>query len=331
MCMHKRKTAVRYMLVSAIFPILFIIGLVITTYSSIGEIREHTMYDHQMIEDRKWDMIENTLEENVQKARINANAVKQKISSDLLAEYSGHMFDLHKDLVTKSDSPAFKIFDNDIKDVYLNNNSENNRVFVANKTGILADRGYVSSSKESRDWDAEIKSKLNSELASKAVSMILTKNKEMIYWKPDTAIDDTSYNIPDPSIRELRNVYQAYGIEELKNYDILVPVYITNDGDILGVPDVDLHGKQIVNDKIIVIQEFSIYDAIMQHRDDIERYNAYAKDCDVNMESAIANKMMAFGLLVVLAFCALLAILYGSNTIIKWGGGDASSDGSNNS
>lgn len=319
-CKHIK--AVRLMLVLAIFPLIFIIGLTASTYNDIEEIRMHKIYDIQQFEDRKWDMIENIIEENEQKAKINANGVKQKITSDLLVAYSGRLLELHQDLLVKGDSLAYKIMNDDIKDVYLNAQNENNRVYVANRTGILADRGYRSSEKSSRDWDVEVKSKLNSELASKAVSMILTKDNEMIYWKPDTAKEDNNSNT-DPSMAALKSVYRNYGIDGLKNYDILVPVYITNDGDIFGIADVDLHGKKVDNDKIIVIQEFSIYDAVMLHKDDIERYDAYAKDCEQTTGIVIRNKMIGFCFLVLLAFGSLIATIQGANLFIKWGGDGA--------
>ena len=330
--MCKRKSAVRILMVLALFPVTIMLALIFYSYSSIQDERSRASHEVQQIDARKWDMIENIIEENEQKARIQADGVKVKIMSDLLTVYDGRMNILHDDLAAKSNSPAFKILNNDISGIYLNKDSENNRIFVANKTGILADRGYVSSTKRSRDWDAEIKSKLNSELASKAVSMILTKNKEMIYWKHDLIQNDNNSGTEsDPSMEALKRAYANFGLDGLKNYNILVPVYITNDGDIFDIPDVDLHGKGNNNDKIIVIQEFSIYDAVQNHKDDLERYDTYSKDVERTMELAIQAKMESFGLLMILNFVSLIAMLYGANVFIKWGGDDDTSDGSNNS
>lgn len=317
-----KKTVVRFLMILSLFPMIVMMLQIYFLYGDITYIRRHHTEIATQIEGRKWDMIKNIISENEVKARLNATCVKQRITYDLLREYSGNMIQLHNDLITKSDSPAFKIFSADINDVYINRDTENNRVFIANKDGILADKGFVSSTKASRDWNSEIKAKFNPDLTSKAVSMILTKNKETIYWMPDTVEKDTSTQISEPSLKALKQTYETYGLDELKKYDILVPVYITNDGDIFGNSDVDIHGLKVDNDKIIVIQEFSIYDAIALHKGDIDKYDAQLSEAVTAMDGLISYKMQCFALSMVVTFLCMLGMFAGTNAVIRWGGQD---------
>lgn len=323
----KRKLAVRYLMILALFPIAVMVSEVYYTYQQVQSINNKQSYVVSRIESRKWDMIENTIEENEQKAKLQVDAVKDKISAEILIAYGSDMDKLKIDLSDKNDSPVFTIFNKNISNKYLNVNSDNNRLFIADKTGIIADKGIVSSEKKSRDWDTEINSKLNQNLASKAVSMILIKDKHIIYWTPDvidpeTAADKESY----PSMEYIKAAYNQYGIDALKNYDVLVPSYITESGDIFGIPDVDNHGYRLSNQKIIVVQEFNIYDAIQAHMDDINRYNDSISNFKESSKESVNSIVQSFMLILILTFFSTIAMLYGANLIIKWGGDDDSND-----
>lgn len=319
---NRKRKAIRYLMILAIFPLTIMLSQLYTTYNTIKHIDERSMEQAEQIKDRQWDLIENVIYENKEKSKLQAEKVKTEISLHLLEAYKSDLSSLHRDLIMRNDSKLFSIINSSINGVYLNADNENNRIFVADKKGIIADRGYVSSQKHSRDWNTEIASKLNSESASKSVGMILTKNKELIFWEPEVK-PVTPYDSTDlPTIESMKKVFKTQGIEALRNYDILVPAYITNEEDIFGVPDVDSHGKRINNDKIIVVQEFNIYDAIMIHRDDIERYDAYIEQCRKSTDIAVQTDMESFVLLMIINFIALLATLYGANIYMRWGGKD---------
>lgn len=323
----KRKLAVRYLMILALFPIAVMVSEVYYTYQQVQTINAKQSFIIDQIKSREWDMIENTIEENEQKAKIQVDSVKNKISAEILIEYGSDMDRLKVDLLDKTDSPVFTIFNKNISNKYLNVNSDNNRLFIADKNGILADKGIVSSEKKSRDWNTEINAKLNQNLASKAVSMILMKDKHIIYWTPDgtspeAATDRESY----PSMECIKTAYNEYGLDSLKNYDILVPSYITENGDIFGTPDVDNHGFRLSNQKIIVVQEFNIYDAVLARMDDIGRYNDSISNFKESTRDSINSTVHSFMLILILTFFSAIAMLYGANLIIKWGGDDDSND-----
>ena len=94
------------------------------------------------------------------------------IISNIYLSYNNNFNRLYLDLVNRRNSSIFYIFNNAISNVYLNNDSENNRVYIADKTGILADKGFIASSnKDSRDWTTEINSKPNTTLAKNSIDI----------------------------------------------------------------------------------------------------------------------------------------------------------------
>lgn len=324
---NRRKLAVRFLMILALFPISIMISEIYYGYQQVDSLYTRETSTINQIENRKWDMIENTIEENNQKAKIQANAIRDKMIYDIESAYGTNMSRLKSDLDSNNDSQVLTIFNNDIKNKYLNKDSDNNRVFVADKNGIIADRGLASSVKESREWQSEIDSKINNKLASKAVSMILMKDNRIIYWTADN-IDDISTIGEElyPSISSIKDSYKANGLDALKNYNILVPAYITDDGDIFGVPDVDNHGLKISNHKLFIVQEYNIYDAINAHNDDLMKYNEDIQNVRESTKGNIDSTVQSYVIIIILTLFSTIAMLYGANLIIKWGGDDDSID-----
>ena len=63
----KRKLAVRYLMILALFPIAVMVSEVYYTYQQVKNIKNKQSYVVSRIESRKWDMIENTIEKKKKK------------------------------------------------------------------------------------------------------------------------------------------------------------------------------------------------------------------------------------------------------------------------
>ena len=64
------------------------------------------------------------------------------------------------------------------------------------------------------------------------------------------------------SLKELRKVFMEEGVDGLATYEVLSPAYLNQNTDILGMPDVDNLGRKVDNNKIIVVQGFSVHDIL---------------------------------------------------------------------
>jgi hypothetical protein len=85
----------------------------------------------------------------------------------------------------------------------------------------------------------------------------------VLFYEPNgpDMVDDHTV-ITFPSLEQLKNIFFKEGIDGLKGYNVLVPVYITDDGDLFGTPDIGPDGKVNHTHKIIVVQRFSIYEVV---------------------------------------------------------------------
>lgn len=103
----------------------------------------------------------------------------------------------------------------------------------------------------------------NKELSIRALHQLEIQDKGLIIWqarKPSDADDDYK---PTPRIdlKKLDDILRRGTKEELASYEILVPKYITETGNIFGEYDVAGSPKG-VNNKIIIVQKINMVDWI---------------------------------------------------------------------
>ena len=109
----------------------------------------------------------------------------------------------------------------------------------------------------------------NIKLFSSAMQKIRNHTTGIIAIEPYNYIDNPDHNmISEMNYANLEKVYVEEGIVGLKNYQFLVPMYITDTGDIFGQQDIE-HGVRQDTHKFIVIQTFNLYDQLTSVKPDI--------------------------------------------------------------
>lgn len=103
----------------------------------------------------------------------------------------------------------------------------------------------------------------NKELSLRALHQLEIQDKGLIIWqarKPSDADDDykTTSRI---DLKKLDHILTYGTKEELESYEVLVPKYITETGNIFGEYDIAGSPKS-VNNKIIIVQKINIVDWI---------------------------------------------------------------------
>ena len=183
----------------------------------------------------------------------------------ILNEYSDNTL-LENDIKNPTDnSKLSKIFDKELC---------NKNIIVGSMDKILWNRTYGEYSMDLKDdytLEDVIYKTYNEELSKEAIDTILKLNSQkndFIIWQSGKSNIEISNN----DINELLNELQKYNydINELKGYDILIPVYITEDGDILGVKDVDRIGRYNDNCKMVLVQRLNLYDILSHNKYSIE-------------------------------------------------------------
>lgn len=217
------------------------------------------------------------IEENQDKAKTLLENKTSNIQEKILQEYGLDRSQLEKDILyPNNDSKLSKIFDQQLSDSWINNNSPDNRAFVGSTNSIIWNRtidNYSFYDKEILDWYDVIYSTYNEKFANESIESILKGNKQkydFIIWQNRSS----NISLDDMSMSKLLDelAKNNYDLNELKGYELLVPVYITEDGDIFGVKDVNSLGLYNNNFKIIIVQRLNLYDIMQSHKANIEYY-----------------------------------------------------------
>lgn len=153
-------------------------------------------------------------------------------------------------------SPIYSIFRK-----YLDNTNDKlsfmNTFICMNDQIILDLKKYKDGSRNT--WDHLIGNLPNDSLSTNAINDITNVNKTFCIWqtKEDSRINDLTYI--DKTV--VHDLVSEYGIDILKSLNGLVILYITDDGDIFGTNDINNIGERQSNYKIMIVNEFNLYEA----------------------------------------------------------------------
>lgn len=120
----------------------------------------------------------------------------------------------------------------------------------------------------------------NVELSLHALDQINEQSEDLIVWQARENPNPNAKKYLTFNVNTLREIYEAEGINGFSSYDVLIPVYITEYGNIFGDHDVNSNiGK---DNKIILIQKLNLTDYFTKYivnRDLIsdEKINALIK------------------------------------------------------
>jgi hypothetical protein len=112
-----QKGYIRFLLIILLFPAIALTSANYQTYTDIQTIKSHYQSDIVKIENRKWDLIEDTINENIDKSKIQTNYIKRNIISNIYLNYNGNFNKLYLDLTQRRNSSIFYIFNNAIDNV----------------------------------------------------------------------------------------------------------------------------------------------------------------------------------------------------------------------
>ena len=224
------------------------------------------------VNELEWALIESIIEENLDKANIQANSIKENIERRIIVEYDYDYDALKQDFDLPTEEARFtKIVNEEMSGQYINVMNDNNDPFLAfTNFGVFSDKSLnCSSDGEQRTWEQEIDKHANSDLASQAVNALVNMDtNKTIFWEFLPSMDEEHEMLNEMSMHDLKKVFLDEGIEGLSTYEFLSPAYITPEGDIFGTADVDNRGYRLENYKIIVVQGFNVVDDLTSSKKD---------------------------------------------------------------
>lgn len=308
--------------VSVLLPLIMILATLLYGY---GTIKSETDTVNMLITDikeNKTDLIVYSLLENSDKAKLQTDNAREEIVNRLYKEYNNDKVAMKKDFDSKStDTKFYRVLSETIEDEYINKDSDNNRMFIATKEGILIDNSLNYVNNSFTDWNTIIKDTPDQNLAKVAVEKIKQKKvSNLILWIDNTSISlnsiqynkDVQYNPNAPTIAFIKELLANGNLEDLENYNVMVVSYIFDNEDIFGIPDVS-YGKRNDNDKIYIIQTFSIKDAIESNnylKDKIVSYNTLIHHYEDHYKDIAETKIVATIIFVILEAMAFFGVWY---------------------
>ena len=217
-----------------------------------------------------WRIIDDSITETNNKAKDKGLELSQRLVNTIEKKNDKGKIKNQLDSGNYVESGIFVDIFNIINNEYLLNiKSEDNGVFVLYKDLYIDNKvhgnGFIHTSiKEFID------SEYNPIITSQAINkLIYGKGYNLIF------LEDRSYNPNFEKMKvmnkeSLKEIVQSEGIDCLKYYTILIPIYITEDGDIFGTLDISYDGSASNNHKMILVQKYNLYDAVVTlHRSDL--------------------------------------------------------------
>lgn len=139
-----------------------------------------------------------------------------------------------------------------------------NNIFVCNSKGILADYSkiYATDNESTRTWEVESARQQNVELFNNSIQSMIRQDVTTMFVEESVISDDENHKVVTRMTEsELISIVEAEGLNGIKNYTFLVPVYIMENNDIFGTNDI-IGGRRVANNKFILVQRYNLYDYI---------------------------------------------------------------------
>jgi hypothetical protein len=245
--------------------------------------------------------IKNMIQENYDKAELQADQVKGEAEQKILEYYADNTDQLRYDLEHVGDNPVYNILQDSITGKYLNVVNDNNDMWVwvppIGKTNDTS-KNCAFEKGQSVTIDGEIAKQFNKVLAKIALDSIINQeNKPWTFW--NYLPQPSDYYVPttmDES--EVDKLFWMYGYKGLQYLEFLKPVYLRQHSDILGIKDVDQNGIKTNNDKIIFVQGFNIVDDLESNHKDLLQYYDAEISHTADIYDMKRNGTIAFGVVV---------------------------------
>lgn len=320
--MKKRKRNLRILMYLSIFPILFSIFILYGAYKENSLIEEIYYESCAATQSARFDAIKAIVKEKNIQTKQNTNKLKEYIIKDIFIEYSNNIYELKTDMESNKENKLTRLLQNNMNKIYVNHMNANNRLWVANRNKILADKEtLMGPNRTFKSWEEEYNTNTNKLLYKNTIDRILMKDVYGdILYIDGPEIDDYIEQsfIDEPSFKNLEKMYNSKGIDEISKYNILVCSYIYDSYDIFNIPDIDSNGSYTNNDTIIIVEQYNIGDVLKEHEElfvsydhMIDRYEYWRNQTKIKNINDTIN-------LLVIMLVSFFLILGSTSIYVNW-------------
>lgn len=236
-------------------------------YSDYEIIKDNIIGNQDNIKDQLDSYIKTTFCDTNEYLKVILSNKTQILQDNIVLDYKDNEALLENDVIHPT---QYSLLSKNI-DKELGNNK--NKIFIANSNNIIWTTFDGKKTDNLLTWEDTILPTRNETLNRKSIDIIKTgdvQNYDLIFYQKEFSnLNVYTMNIDD-LVKELRN--NNYNLNELKSYEILIPVYITEDGDIFGVKDINSLGQVNKNYKLYVVESINMYSIIKNHMINIQQY-----------------------------------------------------------
>lgn len=269
------KSRSKFIIGIMIFVVLAFSSSVFGYKSILTLVKENCVKTTESFKEEQFKVIWSSLNSLLLQSEKEVSKIAVIVERDILALTDEQLQDLQYDMTYNiHNSDLHKILMRNIENQNLNNiNNHRNGIVVLSTKGYMEDFNYRRAKLISDDhtasfrvWEDSINSSYNQKLEINAIEKLLNRTSGIIALETyDLVGNDEHIMIKEMNYESLLNVFLTEGMEGLRNYQFFVPYYITDIGDIFGVPDIS-QGIEVENNKIIIVQEFNLYDQLMSNK-----------------------------------------------------------------
>ena len=281
-----------------------------TVIDKIVDNRQATI---EAFKEEQFNLIWSSLETLKLQAEKEVTEVSKEIEEDILDLSPEQLNELELDMSNDVlNGHLHDILNSNIKNKNLNGiKNHMNGIVVMTTDGFIEDFNYYRATESSdsnvRQWQLAIDKSYNIELENDAINKLLNRNSGIIALESyNLTKNENHIKINELTYESLLEVFLSEGINGLRNYQIFVPYYITDFGDIFGVPDIS-HGTKLDNNKLIVVQEFNLYDQIMHRHNDL--FNDDQIKNVIARYDEVLRLMYIFGISLIMSVIGLILYL----------------------
>ena len=145
----------------------------------------------------------------------------------------------------------------------------------------------------------------NEELSHRAIDLIQNQYKGLIVWQER---QPSNYDIPKYSsvnLKQFKEIFETYGIEGLDSFDILLPVYITEYGNIFGDYDIPGLTHSDSDNKIILVQKLNLKDYVSAYFPDL-----FDNSAEKSINDRFDHVMTMMNIFIILNCMAMVAFAF---------------------
>ncbi len=293
---------------------LIVCSFIFLLFNTTNKIHKTVDGTTEYVYESAFDEIVLYLDNLIEVAKEQSQETADEIRDALISKYPNN--NLLKDALDNVGSKGIlDIYHDILEDRYFNDvKNYDNDIFIANTDGIIYDLNYQNIENGDtmmRLWPDDKDFHYNKELFDTSLTNLLEQNTgNYIVFEKRKPNNNKYIKYSTITKETLYDIYRKEGIEGFKNYVFLVPSYIYNHKDILGTSDF-INGVKVKNYKIIIVQEFNLYDQINEHYTYLAKFDKESHTISLlhNMQDSFKETCTILSIIIIV-FVLVLCCMY---------------------